>query len=105
MGNFQIGIISDWLRLPFEESMKKCAALGAGGVQLYAVEGEMAPENLSPAARREKRAVIEGCGLKVSALCGDLGRPRASRGGRKIREKSNGPSGLWTLRWSWAAGW
>lgn len=37
MGNFQIGIISDWLRLPFEESMKKCAALGAEGVQLYAV--------------------------------------------------------------------
>ena len=73
MGNFQIGIISDWLRLPFEESMKKCAALGAEGVQLYAVEGEMSPENLSPAARREKRGVIEGCGLKVSALCGDLG--------------------------------
>ena len=47
--------------------------MGADGVQLYAVEGEMAPENLSAAARREKRAIIEGNGLKVSALCGDLG--------------------------------
>lgn len=73
MGNFQIGIIADWLRLPFAESMEKCAQMGADGVQLYAVDGEMAPENLTAAARAEKRAVIESFGLKVSALCGDLG--------------------------------
>ena len=64
----------------------------------------MAPENLSPAARREKRAVIEGCGLKVSALCGDLGGHGFARR-EENPGKSNGPSGLWTLRWSWAAGW
>lgn len=73
MKRFEIGIIADWLRLPFAESMAACAKMGADGVQLYAVEGEMAPENLSAAARREKRAIIEGNGLKVSALCGDLG--------------------------------
>lgn len=73
MKQFEIGIIADWLRLPFAESMEACARMGADGVQLYAVEGEMAPENLSAAARREKRAIIEGNGLKVSALCGDLG--------------------------------
>lgn len=73
MGNFQIGIIADWLRLPFAESMEKCTQMGADGVQLYAVDGEMAPENLTAAARAEKRAIIESFGLKVSALCGDLG--------------------------------
>lgn len=73
MNHFQIGIISDWLRLPFEESMKKCAELGADGVQLYAVEGEMAPENMTAADIAEKRAIISGNGLTVSALCGDLG--------------------------------
>lgn len=73
MAQFQIGIISDWLRLPFAQSMEKCAQMGADGVQLYAVEGEMAPENLSAGARREKRSIIEQCGLRVSAMCGDLG--------------------------------
>jgi sugar phosphate isomerase/epimerase len=73
MSNFKIGIIADGLRLPFEAAMKKCAGLGADGVQLYAVEGEMAPENLTSAAIREKRRVLEDCGLSVSALCGDLG--------------------------------
>lgn len=36
---FKIGIISDMLRLPFKESIMKCAQLGADGIQLYAVEG------------------------------------------------------------------
>jgi L-ribulose-5-phosphate 3-epimerase len=73
MKPFSIGIIADWLRLPFAESMRRCAELGADGVQLYAVQGEMAPENLTPAMVREKRSIIEDNGLVVSALCGDLG--------------------------------
>ncbi len=36
---FKIGIISDMLRLPFKESIMKCAQLGADSIQLYAVEG------------------------------------------------------------------
>ena len=39
MSEFSIGIIADWLRLPFEESLKTCADMGADGVQLYAVNG------------------------------------------------------------------
>jgi L-ribulose-5-phosphate 3-epimerase len=70
---FKIGIIADWLRLPFKESMEVCKKMGADGVQLYAVEGEMAPENMTPALIAEKRAVIRDNGLEVSALCGDLG--------------------------------
>lgn len=70
---FSIGIISDMLKMPFKESIIKCSELGAQGVQLYAVEGEMAPENTTMEAIREKRRFIEGNGLIVSAVCGDLG--------------------------------
>ena len=73
MNQFKVGIISDWLRLPFRESMVKCANLGADGVQIYAVEGEMAPENMTASLIAEKRSIIEANGLVVSALCGDLG--------------------------------
>lgn len=73
MNDFKIGIISDWLRLPFEQSIRKCAEMGANGVQLYAVEGEMAPENLSPKQIAEKRNILNNYGIEVSALCGDLG--------------------------------
>ena len=73
MSKFLIGIIADWLRLPFEESMKTCAQMGANGVQLYAVDGEMAPENLTAMQIAEKRDIIKSNGLEVAALCGDLG--------------------------------
>lgn len=73
MKQFKIGIIADWLGLPFRESMEKCAQLGADGVQLYAVDGEMAPENMTPQSIAEKRDIIASNGLTVSALCGDLG--------------------------------
>ena len=73
MKKWKIGVIADCLRLPFAESMAACAKLGADGVQMYAVEGEMAPENMTPAAVAEKRRILEENGLAVSALCGDLG--------------------------------
>ena len=87
---FKIGIISDMLRLPFKESIMKCAQLGADGIQLYAVEGEMAPENITAAGIKECRRFIEDNGLCVSAVCGDLGGhgfTRAEDNPRKI-EKS-----------------
>jgi sugar phosphate isomerase/epimerase len=71
--NFPIGIISDCLKLPFKEAIRACARLGASGVQLYAVSGEMAPENLTPALTAEKRDILDSNGLKLSALCGDMG--------------------------------
>lgn len=84
MRQFHLGIIFDCLGLPFEAGMKKCASLGADGVQLYAVEGEMAPENLTSAQISEKRHIIHELGLEVSALCGDLGGH-----GFAIREENN----------------
>ncbi|MDN3020024.1 sugar phosphate isomerase/epimerase [Paenibacillus sp. BSR1-1] len=69
----KIGVIVDSLCLPLREGLKAAKEMGADGVQIYAVSGEMAPENLSPASRKELKAYIESLGLEISALCGDLG--------------------------------
>jgi L-ribulose-5-phosphate 3-epimerase len=69
----KIGIIVDSLRLPLREGLKMASELGADGVQIYAVDGEMAPENLTSAARKELKDYISSLGLEISALCGDLG--------------------------------
>ncbi|WP_045517132.1 sugar phosphate isomerase/epimerase family protein [Neobacillus niacini] len=69
----KIGIIVDSLRLPLREGLKTAKELGAEGVQIYAVDGEMAPENLTSAARKELKDYISSIGLEISALCGDLG--------------------------------
>ena len=73
MGGLQIGIMADSLRLPFRESIEKCAELGADGVQLYAVSGEMSPDSMTEESLYEKKSILKGYGLRVSALCGDFG--------------------------------
>ena len=74
MYNFPIGVITDSFRLPFEESVKKAAEVGAKGIQMYAVSGEMAPEVLTASRRKEVLDIIKSNGLVVSVLCGDFGR-------------------------------
>lgn len=69
----KIGIISDSFRLPLHEGLKKAAQLGANGVQIYAVSGEMAPENLNAQQRKDLKTYIADLGLEISALCGDMG--------------------------------
>lgn len=69
----KIGVIVDSLRLPLYEGLKKAKEIGADGVQIYAVNGTMTPENMSPMARKELRDFLDSIGLEISALCGDLG--------------------------------
>lgn len=73
MKQFSIGMIADCLRLPFAESIQCCRKLGADGVQLYAVDGELSPEAMTPKAIAEHMQILNENGLAVSALCGDLG--------------------------------
>lgn len=69
----KIGVITDSFRLPLREGILKAKELGAMGLQLYAVDGEMAPENLSKKDRKELLHFIKDNDLTVAALCGDLG--------------------------------
>lgn len=69
----KIGILSDCFGLGFLGGIQKAQDLGVDGVQLYAVSGELAPENMSKKARREAKHLIWEHGLEISAICGDLG--------------------------------
>lgn len=69
----KIGVIVDSFRVGVREGLRKAKEVGAEGVQIYAVQGEMDPAELSPASRKELKAYIDSLGLEVSALCGDLG--------------------------------
>lgn len=73
MYQFAIGVILESFRCDRSKAIKKAAAMGAKGIQMYATQGENAPENLNPAARIALKNEVESSGLVFSALCGDLG--------------------------------
>ncbi|WP_127579234.1 sugar phosphate isomerase/epimerase family protein [Paenibacillus koleovorans] len=69
----KIGVIVDSFGIGVREGLKKAKEVGAQGVQIYAIAGEMDPANLDAAQRKELKAYIDSLGLEISALCGDLG--------------------------------
>ncbi len=73
MFEFPIGVMTDSFRLPFPDALKKATEIGAKGIQMYAVSGEMSAEKLTAPKRRELLDMIRSNGLVVSAICGDLG--------------------------------
>lgn len=73
MYNFPIGVMLDSFRKSPKEALLLAAASGADGIQLYATHGELAPESMDAAARRDFRSRVADAGLKISAVCGDLG--------------------------------
>ena len=73
MGKFSIGVMVDSFRIPIYDAVVKAREVGADGIQVYVVAGEMAVENMDAAKRCEFRNHVEANGLAISALCGDLG--------------------------------
>ncbi len=70
---FKIGVLADSFRLPPREGVRRARELGADGVQVYAVKGEVSPEAMGRAERAGFRRLCADLGLEISALCGDLG--------------------------------
>lgn len=70
----KIGVIVDSFRVGLHEGIRKAVDVGAEGVQIHAARGEMVPESMTVAARRELKDQIASSGLEIAALCGDLGR-------------------------------
>jgi L-ribulose-5-phosphate 3-epimerase len=68
----KIGVIVDSFRVGVKEGLLKAKDVGADGVQIYAVNGEMDPANLTTLQRREWKSYIESLRLDISALVGDL---------------------------------
>ncbi len=73
MATFKIGAITDSFRKSPREGVRAVKEVGAEGFQIYAVSGEVCPEQMDAAARKEFRALCDGLGLEIAALCGDLG--------------------------------
>ncbi|MCI8632743.1 MAG: sugar phosphate isomerase/epimerase [Lachnospiraceae bacterium] len=73
MYNYPIGVILDSFRTDIPTALDKAVKVGAQGLQVYATTGEMSPENLVGAKRKEFKDMVASHGLEISALCGDLG--------------------------------
>ncbi|MDD5706483.1 MAG: sugar phosphate isomerase/epimerase [Kiritimatiellae bacterium] len=73
MKNFKIGVLADGFRLAPLDGIRKAAELGAAGVQIYTVNGPMAPQSLTAGKRAELRQLVSDLGIAISALCGDVG--------------------------------
>ena len=73
MKQFPIGVIVDSFRTDIPTAVKKAAACGAQGIQVYATRGEMSPLELVGSKRKEFLDLVKSNGLVISALCGDLG--------------------------------
>lgn len=74
MFQFPIGVILESFQADRSTAIRKAAAIGAQGIQMYATYGENAPENLSAQNRRDLLREVKDAGLVFSALCGDLGK-------------------------------
>ena len=73
MYQFPIGVILESFRADRSTSIRKAAAIGAQGIQMYATSGQNSPENLTAGDRRALLGEVKDQGLVFSALCGDLG--------------------------------
>lgn len=73
MARFKIGVMVDSFRLPIPDGVRKASELGADGIQVYVVDGEMTPKALDAAKRQAFKKLVQDNSLQISALCGDLG--------------------------------
>ena len=73
MYDFSIGVMLESFRQPVPVALRKAREIGAKGIQMYAVSGDLAPENLVGEKRKEFLDMVKSEGLVISALCGDLG--------------------------------
>ena len=73
MKKFPVGVIINSFRTDIPTAVKKAAAVGAQGIQVYATRGEMSPLELVGNKRKEFLDLVKSNGLVISALCGDLG--------------------------------
>ncbi|GAG18117.1 unnamed protein product, partial [marine sediment metagenome] len=76
MSKPDIGVDVDDFRLPTKESLRKAADLAFRTVELATVAGDVAPSNLSSSGRRHLFRYVDGLGLRLAALVGDMPRLR-----------------------------
>lgn len=70
---FKIGVMTDSFKLPFEQALEKAAEVGAQGIQLYVVNGEMVYSSFDDEKVAKVNKLLKEKNLVVSAVCGDFG--------------------------------
>lgn len=73
MYNFSLGVLMESFKTDAKSSIEAAAKLGVTGLQMYATNGEFAPENMTKSKINELLDMTSSNGLKFSAICGDLG--------------------------------
>lgn len=73
MYNFPIGAMLDSFKLDTKTAIETAAKLGVKGLQMYATNGEYAPENMTKEKIHELLDMVKSNGMVFSAICGDLG--------------------------------
>lgn len=56
-----------------KRDLQRAMAIGIHGIQLWAVNNELDPRELSRSGREEFAGYLDSLGLELSALCGDIG--------------------------------
>ena len=72
--SFKLGVMLESFQLPWREAIVCAAQIGADGVQIRAVDGELSVDSITKEGKRELRSRLADNGLEISALCGDLGK-------------------------------
>jgi len=68
----KIGVMLESFQIDLRKAVELAAKLGANGIQAYAVDGELAPENMNDTKIKEWLDLVKGHGMVFSAICGDL---------------------------------
>ncbi len=63
---FSIGVLLESFRLPMQQAVEQARKTGVQGVQAYV-------HNLTASQQKELYMILKDNGLKLSAVCGDLG--------------------------------
>ncbi len=72
MSTARIGVNVNDLSFSPKEGLQRASKMGFRTVELPAVTGEIAPSSLSASGRRHVARYVDGLGLRVAALVGDL---------------------------------
>jgi CheY-like chemotaxis protein len=65
MAHFPIGVMLDSFMKPIPEALSLAAQLRVQGIQVYATRGELSPESMNQAKRREFKQRVCDCGLEI----------------------------------------
>ncbi len=76
MYDFRLGVDVDDFHLPVKDAIRTAAELKFQAVELAAVSGELAPNNLSDSGRRHLARLVRGFGLDLASLVADIPQTR-----------------------------